>query len=538
MKPQDYDGNIQKILQAVLDNRGVDSQKTIAYCTQMIQLGENLKDNKLIGFACYYLAENYYLLNDIENYFKYIIQGLEAQQSAGEWEFAAQSYNLLAITSMSQGNAPFSIDYFLTGLNCCRKSNNQELSGIINMNIGALFMQYEEHERALLYIKKSVQIFLDEELTPRTTQNLAAAYTMLANCYLALNLVDEALDNRRKLKGLQISGSVMFSISEKILDIRLSEKENREEQLDANLQELMKLLHFDFPFLDIFDDLFSLCQLLLSIKKYSELLTVLELLENLVSQTQIINLQIRMLTIRIQYYEKINDEKNFLLSAGSYYRLQQRQVKETEYMTGSMLDMRLSMERLAQKQRQVEAENKELLKKSEMDALTGLPNRFKLNDYSEDAFEYSYAAHCGFGIEILDVDFFKEYNDTYGHAAGDHCLRTVGNILKEQATKENVFAARYGGDEFMLIYKNMTKQQIYEVAEQVKDALEAADLVHIRSTTTNRVTISQGIYYGIPDVGNKVWDFLHAADMALYSVKRSTRNGICMDTEKIQALRE
>ena len=126
-----------------------------------------------------------------------------------------------------------------------------------------------------------------------------------------------------------------------------------------------------------------------------------------------------------------------------------------------------------------------------------------------------------------NIDYFKQYNDNYGHQEGDECVKAVARLL-EQMQSEQIFCARYGGDEFIVIYCRMSAKEVYERAEKLRNDVIKLNREHLYSDVHSVVTISQGICYDVPTPGNKSWDFLHQADMLLYSVKKTARNHICM----------
>ena len=131
-------------------------------------------------------------------------------------------------------------------------------------------------------------------------------------------------------------------------------------------------------------------------------------------------------------------------------------------------------------------------------------------------------------MEILDIDYFKEYNDNYGHQEGDRCLVSIANTIRNLVEEAEGFCARYGGDEFVIIYANVTWEQAVSYAEELRRRVLALEMEHRFSKALPVVTISQGICWGIPRKGNRSWDFLHAADNMLYRVKKFSRNNYCV----------
>ena len=196
-------------------------------------------------------------------------------------------------------------------------------------------------------------------------------------------------------------------------------------------------------------------------------------------------------------------------------------------MIANMLSVRRSLEHANKKRREMEKANERLLEKSETDPLTRLANRFRLNDYLERAFERARDDQRAFAVEILDIDYFKEYNDNYGHQAGDACIVAIADELRKMQSRDT-FCARYGGDEFIIIYEYKTEDEVFSMAESLRERILDRRIEHVCSKAVPVVTISQGICFDVVPEGSRSWDFLHAADMMLYEVKKHSRNNISL----------
>jgi diguanylate cyclase (GGDEF)-like protein len=166
-------------------------------------------------------------------------------------------------------------------------------------------------------------------------------------------------------------------------------------------------------------------------------------------------------------------------------------------------------------------------KESETDALTGLKNRFGVNRILKTVgFENK---DVNLAFSMVDIDYFKQYNDNYGHQKGDECLKAVSSVLKETISAyENCYCARFGGDEFVIFFFDPDEEKVKKIAEDIKERMQILSIPHEYSQVSDIVTLSQGIFFGkIPEVGG--YDkFMHYADVALYKVKKSTRNGYCI----------
>jgi diguanylate cyclase (GGDEF)-like protein len=174
---------------------------------------------------------------------------------------------------------------------------------------------------------------------------------------------------------------------------------------------------------------------------------------------------------------------------------------------------------------ELEESNRKLTALSSTDALTGLANRRSFDEAL--AREWGRAQRSGepLALAMVDVDSFKLYNDTYGHQAGDQCLRQVARVLADSMQRAADVAARYGGEEFAFIAPLNSAGQATEMAEKIRAQIEAMAIPHPRTVTgCGHVTVSVGVASIIPADKQGPEVLLRAADQALYRAKDSGRN--------------
>ena len=158
-----------------------------------------------------------------------------------------------------------------------------------------------------------------------------------------------------------------------------------------------------------------------------------------------------------------------------------------------------------------------------VDAMTELPNRRSL----EQRLQASYAGLSEVSLAIIDVDYFKQYNDHYGHAAGDRVLHQTALALRDNLLRERDFVARYGGEEFVLILPDSDRAGALLLAEKLRGAVENLHIEHIRSGIGNELSISIGGATLRPDEqGRLPHNALELADAQLYSAKQAGRNRV------------
>jgi diguanylate cyclase (GGDEF)-like protein len=176
----------------------------------------------------------------------------------------------------------------------------------------------------------------------------------------------------------------------------------------------------------------------------------------------------------------------------------------------------------------LEAANVNLRSLIALDALTGIANRRSLDETLQS--EWLRALRNGNPISfmMMDIDHFKQYNDTYGHQAGDECLKKVGGVFKGFARRPGDLSARYGGEEFAVLLADTELIDASIVATQVLHAIQTLNIPHKNSSASNIVTISVGLAVMIPQPNLDPSQLIASADRALYCAKHGGRNRVAV----------
>lgn len=161
-----------------------------------------------------------------------------------------------------------------------------------------------------------------------------------------------------------------------------------------------------------------------------------------------------------------------------------------------------------------------------MDALTGIFNRRYVEDCVQDQLAGAAADSTYYSLGIIDVDYFKKYNDHYGHLGGDAALRVVAQTAGNCLTKKGSFIARYGGEEFLFGLRGADPMESLKVAEEMRKKIMAAQIQHARSTVAPVITVSIGGLSGIPKNGEELKAWIDKADSLLYKAKAAGRNRV------------
>ncbi len=177
--------------------------------------------------------------------------------------------------------------------------------------------------------------------------------------------------------------------------------------------------------------------------------------------------------------------------------------------------------------------NLELQRLTNVDGLTGLSNRRYFDEYYETEWINAVREQKPVSILMVDIDHFKQYNDTYGHLAGDEILRSVALALKQTFARPKDLAVRMGGEEFVVVLPHTTAAELAVLATRAVLAVEALNLPHSASPVAGHVTISVGGATRTPAPEEFSFSLVEAADKAMYEAKRTGRNRAVLTTDQI-----
>ncbi|MFM6907189.1 MAG: GGDEF domain-containing protein, partial [Acinetobacter tjernbergiae] len=161
---------------------------------------------------------------------------------------------------------------------------------------------------------------------------------------------------------------------------------------------------------------------------------------------------------------------------------------------------------------------------SHQDPLTGLANRRYLDEVLEIEWNRAMRHQTPITIMMVDIDCFKQYNDSLGHIQGDQCLKRIAILLSSLASRSDDLAARYGGEEFLLLFALTNKEQALIQVQHLMELVRNIEITHPRSIVSKYVTVSVGVATTTPRLHDNLLAFIAQADHALYIAKSNGRN--------------
>jgi len=520
MARKEFPDNVLEWMETVENISSENPLGALEYCEKLDRYSKKAKSDYVKGFSLFYRGFCKYFLNDLEEAVFYFSDALNLLVDAEEWNLVARCYNALGNIADFQGDLSLAIDYFFKGLNCCREHELESTRYYLESNIANVYLSLGEPLNAVPRLQEC-EALIKKGLS-FSSASKTVVYANMANSYLLLNELDLAegyIDLLKKES--EDDNSVVNQISCLYLQIRLFNSRGQTEARDEAIQEIRKVDLNSTVIFDALTELGILANLFLEIKNYEAFCALINQIDLFTSTA---NVRKKTLRLRIAYYKAIGDMDNYTKAAVEYYELSEELESRQNRIISHNIMIRNHLEEEATRRREVEKTNRLLKRKSERDALTGMNNRYKLNELLELSFHRAYIGGSPLAIEILDIDCYKEYNDNYGHQAGDDCLIKIAEAIQSMEEYIGVHTGRYGGDEFLIIYEDYDKEDVEAMAEQLRSKIYNLNLEHKYSNVAKCVTISQGVFHKIPAAGNKTWDFLYAADMALYAVKRKSKN--------------
>lgn len=504
-----YKDEMDRILEARRRDPGI-TLRLLREFRKKLKLNREIERNELQylqAFSDTYMCEAYLQLGDIQKARETGIRAMKVQLRGGMEKLLLITYNLLGYISGCMMNYVAASTYFCAGLELANQYNDYEMIRVLNANFGIAYVKLQEYEKARDLFEKSRSMADKLNLPPQQMQTVEAEYYQeMSEYYIGIGDYENAVHAISKVTANQdIHLARVAAAQGKIreAEIYIGQFLNQ----GKNKETLNCLSSFE-----IYQMLVEVC---LSIQ-HQHYTTVC--LDRLLSAAKSSKLSVYMAV----YYDYMIKAVNLFAweMKENYYELfyqyDQQSVGQREENERMCLKNELEIYQRRKRQKVIEKKNEQLRLLSQMDELTKTMNR---NGFQEKLFEFlseAEAKQVALGFCMIDIDHFKEINDSYGHLFGDECLKSVAGAIRSAFGNETVIC-RYGGDEFVVLSLNLPD----DVYLKSLDKLRKHKKLKLGAV---QITLSIGAVNCIPKVGNTDTDFIHHADKLLYHVKTETRN--------------
>ena len=521
----------------IIKYRFADPQRAYDICCELLEQGKQSGNDYDIAYAYLYMGDALFAMGDLDEALKYLMMSEKVQKHNGFDELRMRTYNIIGVIYSNIGDALLSLDYYHAAMEMARKYNDTELQGMIYNNVGVVLANAGDYANVPEYYKKSYECFnqgndWDNEFSCdrlRLYLNICEGlrnkkYYAEEKAYLdgVMKTIDK--DNLTPLDRIKVAhafGMLYYETGE------------YEKSLDMCVKAVA-LCENNMNDIDSFDDYWDIVELLINMDKIGHIHGMLEGLSDMAEKADIDRGRIQVCRLRIQIYEKTGEKEKYTEQLRIYYQLRKRINAERNNIIISAIDNRCRLEDERKKNKRLDEDNLKLIRESEIDELTGIYNRLAFRRRYDRMYKYALQNAHTYCMGIFDIDFFKVYNDTYGHIRGDKCLKQIAAILRH--TSDGDFCvARYGGDEFVFMAYDVSEEKVRDFLQRlVENIRNAAIAFDAKPCATDKVTISAGaVIQQQAEEGTTLTDLLKLADKVLYEVKQAGKDGYKIMTKKI-----
>ena len=497
-----------ELIEKINGVRKIDNSKHIDYACDLFDLSQECGNDDLKNYASCVLGDACCQNGDYSQALYYLSSGVQGLAKTDEHQLTCRCYNELGIIFRSEGHFITSEEYFINSIELARANRLYTDEAIACSNFASLCDEMDATMQALEYHYRSIECCEFIEDTYMKGYMMVIDYAYIIRLYVDLGKRKKASEAFMEMEKV-IEANPEFNNMFDTLLARLYYYRFRNDEINTNLmkQRCLEAFYNCEEYIVYFDETKKLIRFLMDCKEYSELERMFERIETVCEGQDIITMRLYIENCRIQIYDELNDAERVMASYKKYRIFTERKTEDNKRSFLATLHLRSE---LAQQR----TKNLFLLAAAETDPLTGIANRLKMNAVIDELFEMANKEGKNLAVEMMDVDCFKQVNDTYGHSKGDELLVNMGKVLKGM-TSDNIFVARYGGDEFVIYYYDMTDEQVIEKAKYINKSMKKVG----ESLGLKGFSVSQGIVNHAPRPMNRAWDYLNAADLTLYYVK-------------------
>ena len=513
----------------VMKYRFEQPKKAYDICIEILRHGESTLNWYEVAYAYMYMGDTLLTMGKASEAIDSMLKAEAYEKQYGYDELLMKNYNILGVAYMIQSDDLLALDNWLLSLAVAQKLDDYVYMGALYNNIGAIFHNRGDIESAVPFFEKGIEIakknnIEDENLIyneGKMETNITASYIKSEEYIKA----KEHLDKGVELLGGKMTRILKLNINSMYAHIYYNFGDNV-----AAYEACKYIIGRDISYyedIEAFDYYIEIIQILIKIERYKEVKDILDILVAINNKEYNASRKINICQQYIELFKATKDKDKLNYWYREYYKSRQDIRKEEYVSVITALDNRKKLENEKIINNRLQKDNIELIKESEYDELTELRNRYGIKKYFASIYETAKEKNENICVVMIDVDYFKLYNDTYGHLAGDECLRRVADIIRKNF-EDDYYVARYGGDEFFVMAKNKAYEDIDIVLKHLINDVMQAKIKFESHPESDVVTVSVGAVNVVAHEGYEISDFIHEADNMLYKVKENGRKGYCI----------
>ncbi|MDT8337325.1 MAG: tetratricopeptide repeat-containing diguanylate cyclase [Candidatus Izemoplasmatales bacterium] len=445
-------------------------------------------------------AHLYLKLYDLSFY--YYRMALSACEENNRFESQAMIFNNIGEIYRELGDYEQALEAYSRCLDISDKNNFARVGMYATANIGIVDYETKNYQAAIYYLEKSKCIA--REINNQIIEGFSLRH---------LGLIHSEVSEYDKAKSFfEEAMSVYKKTNETISQARLYKDFADMEYKQRNFLGALNYLNRAKDLTDGLQDQ------ILMINIYQLFSKIYEALNDFKAAFEYNN---RSLKSR---EEKESQEKEHRLKSIDFQVKTWDEIKESKNYQEINKQLREKTETLERVTKELQKINQEVKVLSNMDGLTRIANRIKLDSFAQDLFAKAYKNKSKVTMMIIDIDNFKEYNDFYGHLIGDEALIKLAEILEKSIENKEGLVARFGGDEFVIVINDCDLEEARNISKFIAKSLKEKKIKHEKSIVNHYLTVSVGIIAKVPQKKTTYALFMDFADQALYQAKAKGKN--------------
>ncbi len=468
-----------------------------------------------------------------ENTIKKLVDVLQISENYNDHELAADCHNMLGIVASHMMDKAAGLEHFEKGYAIAKRHHLLFQQSVLANNIGDAYMSLGEYGQALDSFRESYRLILELEKKNKNKSTSDFAISRINMCLMNMAEVhykqgnyEEAVRMLSCIDGIDEDNEELFYYTSiMILRVLIYIKMGALEEVSGLLDKIIDDSENTDEAISMVDDYIGLADVLIEAGYSEKAKRLLEVSEKIVKEVDFDDKWCTYLKTYIKYLKAAEPKRDRTKIYEKYLMHRDNVDKSINSRQLAALRNKKRLEEEIKKRNNAEKRNRKLKALSEHDQLTGVYNRYAMLELGTAWFNEAKEKGSRISFMILDIDFFKEYNDTYGHLGGDEVLRLIGKALVE-CTQSTDLVIRYGGDEFFIISKGRTTEGVIELAKDINKRVTDKRILHAASPISSFITLSLGAVCGKVAKDQTMIDAIHFADNALYRIKNESKNAL------------
>lgn len=493
-------------------------------------------------YALFYMGESLYRQGKAYAALDRLRESLNLTEEIGDLLPQSMIYTTLGNVHLNLQLFDLAFYYYRLALSACEELKRYESQAMILNNIGEIYRELGDYEKAIESYAKCLDICEKNNFVRvgmYATANIGVVDYQTQKYKTATYFLEKSIVTAKELNNHIIEGFSLRYLG--LVHMDLSEYELARKEFEKALLVYKKSNEIGSE-AQLYKDY---AQVAFNENNCQEVLDYLEKAHGLAAQLQDTRLLISIYSLFIKVYQKMNEDKkaseyccliikleaeNEIKENANRLRSIDFQIKSWDALKESKKYQEINKElqektkNLEKVTKEMQKINKEIKELSDMDGLTRIANRVRLDEYAQDICQKAYKNKVKVAMMIIDIDNFKEYNDFYGHLIGDDALIKIAKILKKSIENKEGLAARFGGDEFVMIIYDCSLEETKKIAKNITSTLKNKKIVHENSNVNPYLTVSIGLISKIPQKKTTYALLMDFADQALYQAKAKGKN--------------